>query len=629
MMQSATFPSGISTQPKQMYAPTTDFFKNQLAKVRFALNNALASSKLPQPADWWKSLPEVRALAAQDVLKNVQKASSVAFAGPMNPCLQECLASLSVEAVPVKNSGPCDLIVASHSLDGEMESILKASEELLLNPSLEVLQRHPIYQMISRLRPDGSLLVTHNSGPNIQDFTHIMLQKHDLDFDASTPDLKIFSNVETFLRCFDIFKRHYEQLCGQSLACDVSYSMPKIPLQTFCEGYSAALPEIAKLPENQRERYVKLISAFIVDDHVIDCNLTLKISPKSPQDVAKRSFKPVGDFNSYRLQHKQSGSNEISFGQLDKTKQIQNLNGSELAIPFIKEADGEAQDQAIQRLFKRQKVNMLDIGGSYGETNAVPQALAERGIKINLLNIDPEERTFESYAQAHQRIGVQQVHSLPKRSQDLDAKEVMAHFGGEKVDLIFSSHALYFEIADMMQASLDPSRPLSEHPLYKYFQMLADDGVFVVTMQTGAGSRVFRNALLGDHGLDGKDEIAPTIESFKNIGAALRYLEQFKIRFKQETGKTIQMKLHSAVANVPLGDMRSSLDNPESLERRMLEFYGNWESLKQTIDTSPDAALRDKAMKTQKVFRHILPAFAPGLVNMQHPNITLEITIEK
>lgn len=624
MQSTSTRPTHLQHTP----APAEDLIKNQLTKMRLALNSALTASRQYQSADWWKSLPEVKAYSVQETLKNGKGARSVAFAGPLNPCLQESIASLGVEAVPLANAEPlsCDLILATHSLDGELAAILKASEELLLNPSLEVLQRHPLYQMIGRLQPKGSLLVTLNSGPNIQDFTNIMLQKHDLDFQAQTPNLKIFSNVETFLRCYDIFKRHYEQLCGKSLSCDVSYSLPKIPLKTFCEGYVGAFPEIIKLPESERERFVKLLTAFTVNDHVVDCHLTLKISPTTIG--AKRSFKPVGDFISYRLQHKQTGSNESSFGQLDLTKQIQNLNGSEISIPYMKETDGEAQYQAIQRLFQREKVNMLDIGGSYGETNALPQALAERGVKVNLLNIDPEKRTFESYAKAHKRVGIQQVTSLPKRSQELNANEVIAHFGGEKVDLLLSSHALYFEIADLMQASLDPSRPLCEHPLYKYFQMLGDQGVFVVTMQTGAGSRVFRNALLGEHGLDGNDDIAPIIESFKNIGSALRYLEQFKERYKQETGKSIHVKLHHAVANVPLGNILSPQENPESLERRMLDYYGNWESLNKTIQTSPDAALREKALKSQKIFLHILRAFAPGLVNMQHPNITLEITTD-
>lgn len=227
------------------------------------------------------------------------------------------------------------------------------------------------------------------------------------------------------------------------------------------------------------------------------------------------------------------------------------------------------------------------------------------------------------------------MHVLQKKAQDLAASDITSHFSGEKVDLVFASHFLYCLLGDMHKASLDPSIPLREHPLWKYFDMLRDDGVFVVTLQSGAGARLFRNALLGDHGLTPspssvEDETVSLLKSFGNMAQALRYLEVFTARYKIETGKTLSIKMRYAVANVPLGsftvddDFRlhnphGSDDNPDFLAPKMFDFYGNWKELTTKGTTT--------ARKTQALFLHILRAFAPAAVCMQHPNITLEITL--
>jgi hypothetical protein len=103
--------------------------------------------------------------------------------------------------------------------------------------------------------------------------------------------------------------------------------------------------------------------------------------------------------------------------------------------------------------------------------------------------------------------------------------------------------------------------------------------------------------------------------------------------------------MHYAVANVPFGGVAveqnlatdrftihnpgGSDDDPNWLAPRMLEFYGNWTALEKSVSSSPDLLVRERAKETQNVFLHILRAFAPGLRGMQHPNITLEITVEK
>src|SRR5207253_8876489 len=101
--------------------------------------------------------------------------------------------------------------------------------------------------------------------------------------------------------------------------------------------------------------------------------------------------------------------------------------------------------------------------------------------------------------------------------------------------------------------------PLDQHPLWKYFQILKEDGVFIITLQTGAGARLMRNALLGNHGLEANanttaDDVTTLLSSFGNMATFLRFFDDFAQQYKQETGKTISIKMHHSVANVPLGD---------------------------------------------------------------------------
>ena len=118
--------------------------------------------------------------------------------------------------------------------------------------------------------------------------------------------------------------------------------------------------------------------------------------------------------------------------------------------------------------------------------------------------------------------------------------------------------------------------------------------------------------------------------------------------------------MHYAVANVPLDNLKIEQDKNTGgytnsysswVGQQMMNFYGNWEELqalatlqfeeaqkmspddlkKLGIDKLTQEVLLNKreiAIKTQETFLHILRVFAPALVNMQHPNVTLEITTE-
>lgn len=139
----------------------------------------------------------------------------------------------------------------------------------------------------------------------------------------------------------------------------------------------------------------------------------------------------------------------------------------------------------------------------------------------------------------------------------------------EKVDTLFASHSLYFILGDLHKASEQYSHssvPLSHHPLWKYFNSLQDQGVFVVTLQTGAGARLFRNALLVNHGLypsqtDVVEEVVPFLSSFGNMATFLQHVEVFKKRYQQETGNRNGIKMLHSVANVPLDNFEIGRDS--------------------------------------------------------------------
>lgn len=564
---------------------------------------------------------------------------------------------------------PADAILSSYTLHNKMEDIFNASEALLKG-RLSV-EEHPIYRYFSHLNEEGIFVASLTSGPDIASFTNLMLKNDGLETAKAGHiehlNLKIFNSVETFLRSLDIFKTHFEKKTGKTINVDLSCSLVPQELSAYCDAYIKKFPELAHLDVHEREKFVRLLSVFTVDGAVVDNMITLKMSV-GPKTENQRSFWPLNQEH----QKIQKGSNEISLGQLDTKHQIQNLNGSNESMKYIKNADGLAQFAACKRIVGRQDLKIVDMGGGRGETNGFQHALLKEGSTIHLLNFDPDPNFENDYINHHNSIGIDDVKVKLKKIQDLTSQEVIEHFSGEKVDLVYSSHCFYFILGDMLKAALDPSIPLHQFPTYKYFEMLRDDGVLLVTMQKGSGSRLIRNALLGDHGLtppvsEVADDTVLLLKSFGNVDAFLRYFEPFKKRFKEETGKTIEVKMHYAVANVPLGEFTVEQDaetggyvihNPNGsdkdkawLSKTMLSFYGNWkeqqllatlteEKYKQMTPekikkwklenlTSESIALkRAQAKKTQETFLHILRAFAPAEENMQHPNVTLEITVK-
>ncbi len=506
-----------------------------------------------------------------------------------------------------------------------------------------------------------------------------MLDKHEFELTSDRePVLKIFNNVETFLRCFDIFKRQYEQQTGNTIKSDISFSMVHTPLETFCKEYVQQHPELAKLSADELEKFIRLLAVFNVGDDIVDLSVTIKMSVIRGTTSQQKSFKPVDVvIDSSSSSKEKISSNEISLGQQNLSQQIQNLSGSELSMPYIKDADGRAQLEALKTIVGRKKINMVDVGGGRGETNAVPKAIQDLGTAVRLLNVEPYAPFAKPYIDAHRAVGIKDVRVLQRSAQDVSAADVMTAFGGEKADVIFASHSFYFLLGDMYKFSQEYAhggkrQSLTQHPLWKFFDMLADNGVLIVTLQTGAGARLFRNALLGKHGLDKPsaavvDETIPLLSSFGNLATFLRYFELFAKLYEEQTGKKINTKMHYSVANVPLDDFTIVRDpktggysirnpkgedsNPLWLAPKMMDFYGNWKELQTLATLTPEKAekmspeelknlgLKDAskeaiserqkaAVKTQDVFLHILRIFAPEKKNMQHPNITLEITVQ-
>lgn len=634
--------------------------------------------------DWWENQESIEKATVAAQLKVIpekmkeKESLTVAFAGSKNGCLSAiCQNLINAKIIPIDQiaNGSLDLLLAPHSLYKEMESIFKSSEDLLLNRSS--VKDHPLFKYFNLLNENGFFIVTMNSGPNIKDFTNLILGKHELQLNKANTvtdsKLTIFNNVETFFRCLDIFQRFYKEKTGKVIDCQVSYSIPRISLEQFCEAYLEQYPELATMNPDKRETFIRLLSVFNIGDELVDLNMTLQMSVKEETDNFSRSFKPICmDMIDLASTKTKSESNDISMGQQNLERQLQSLNGSDISMPYIKEADGVVQFKALNSVLCKKELNFVEIGGGRGETNAVLKAIQDNGTTIHLLNFDPETRYVKPYTEAHEAIGIKDVKVVLQGGQVVSPNDITSHFNGKKADVVFASHSFYFFINSLHKAS-HSSIPLTQHPLYKYFDMMTDEGTFVLTMQTGAGARLFRNALLGNHGLNSPtsyvtDETLALLGSFGNIGTVLRHFEVFTKQYEKTTGKKINIKMHYAVANVPLGDFKIKRDaetggyiihspegddkDPNWLSPIMLDFYGNWKELQMlstlTIEKVKEMKIeerkkiglenftsemiiekREKAQKMQETFLNILHFFAPGEKNMQHPNITLEITVLK
>ncbi len=452
--------------------------------------------------------------------------------------------------------------------------------------------------------------------------------------------------------------------------------MPHTPINTFCQTYVRQFPELSGLDVQQLEKFIRLLTVFSSGSDIVDLHITFTLSLKAQSDETSRSFTPIVTITDTKTQ---TGSNDISFAQQTLARQIQNLNGSELSMPYIKDADGKVQFLAMKPLLCRKTIRIVDVGGGRGETHAVFKACADSNADIHLLNIEPHEPFAQSYLHTYKQVGIENVQILQKKAQAVSSAEIMGCFGGKKADAVFASHYFYFELNDMFKATLEytnkaSSKPLEEHPLWKYFDMMKEDGVFVVTLQSGSGARVMRNALLENHGLNPSsdataDETTALLSSFGNTATFLRNFEVFANLYREKTGFNLHVKMHLAVANVPLGAFYVEQDaltggyvihnpngddsDPAWLAPKMLDFYGNWKELETLATLTQEKAMamspdelkklgiscstscstadsitlkRRDAKKAQETFLHILSVFAIAQQNMQHPNSTLEIT---
>lgn len=611
----------------------------QLNEVRAAL---LQACHEPSPFTEEEEIETALLQTYGQIFENIKGPTSlcVKWAGPQTSSQERFLRALAhVEKVSFGNEG-AQLFLAPNNFYPEMKAVFEATEGLLSNKPFPK-EQHPFHPYLEK----GIFVVTLVSGPSIAEMTEILLGKYQPRFErAPLGSEKTFNNAETFLRCLEIYKTHLQS----ALETEIYYSQPHIPLPKFCQGYVKQFPELASLSGEQLEPFVRLLSVFLVCHHIVECYFTIKMSRASVNQRPLPSFRPILSW--LPKINEGSSTNELSDYQSDLSKQIQNLNGSDLMMLYLKEADGIAQFNALSDLLKRKHITMLDLGGGRGETHAVPKALVEEGLSIKLVNIEPHLPFKEEYIQAHHSIGLKDVAVIQRKAQEVSVHEVTHAFGCEKVDFIFASHFFYFLLADMHKATLTDA-PLYDHPLYKYFELLDEKGVMLVTMQSGAGTRLYRNAFLGDHGLNPAashqaNEMDLLLKSFGNIASFLRYMEHFIKHYEAHTSKTIQIKLHGSTAKVPLDRFTIHKDepsggfylkHPEGKEEdpkwtspTLLNFYGNWKELQQeALKTEPLTADEKKkrvaAQKTQEVFLQILPVFAPANTYMLHPNITLEI----
>ncbi|MBI2774992.1 hypothetical protein HYX58_03215 [Candidatus Dependentiae bacterium] len=639
-----------------------EHFQAQIQTTRTAFKAAIENAKKENQIiseDALLAVPELQQDTIQAQLSalkdNAKNNIIVSHAGQKNAIAEALYKELSkkdsIASVTNAPKDSIDILIAPHSLYSEMQSIFNASEKLLATNGSSI-EQHPLFNYFAALKKDGVFVISLLSGPTIQNFTDLLLGKHDLELSKahaiSEPNVKIFNNVETFFRCLDIFKRYYEEKTSNTINCDLSFSSVRTPLKTFCEALVKQYPELKNMNAEQLEPFIRLLAVFNINQVITDLNITLKLSLKPKSTESKVSFKPIG----LNLESsEQSNSNDISFAQQNLDKQIQNLDGSELSMPYIKDADGAQQFKAMKSILGRKKINYVDIGGGRGETNAVVKALQDSGSEVNVLSIEPYVPFAELYKNAYKAIDVKNVHVIQKTAQDVTVKDITDYFNNEKADVVYASHSFYFILQELHKAAQESiygsAKPLNQHPLWKYFDMLNDKGVLVVTLQSGAGARLFRNALMGNHGLSSNsanDEIVSLLSSFGNLATFLRHFEFFAKQYEKETGKKITIKMHHAVANVPLGDFLidkdsktnayTLKDSSNKLASKMLDFYGNWKELQttasSTIENNNDAQLakQENARKMQETFLHILRIFALNQQNMQHPNITLEITVE-
>ncbi len=449
----------VKTHPNETYKKNLEL---QQQLIRSSLKRAIDSfahsqvTSVPQVSLYttqptqWLLAPMQKAIvdAQMDMLKNIapdKNELTVVCAGNSNSCTSAIYEKLAVKkrviSTTTEKASPesVDIILAPYTLYSEMESLFKASEDLLSSEDPLPLESHPLFNYFSKLSKDGVFIVTLHSGPNVQDFTNLLLNKHELDLtqvhQAVQPKLKIFNSIETFLRCLDIFKKYYTQKTGKVITCDLSFSLPHIPLDVFCNEYVKQYPELGHMNNEQLEKFIRLLSVFAVGNDIVDLAITLKMSIKESSDQSQRSFKPIPGIMSLLKSEpivSQGKSNEISLGQQNLDKQIQNLEGSELSMVHIKGADGAAQLEAIKSVIGRPNLNVVDLGGGRGETNALMKALKDSGSNVHLLNIEPHKPFKPLYLDAQNAVGITDVEVWEQTAQQLSAPEVVKHFKDNK-----------------------------------------------------------------------------------------------------------------------------------------------------------------------------------------------------
>ena len=164
---------------------------------------------------------------------------------------------------------------------------------------------------------------------------------------------------------------------------------------------------------------------------------------------------------------------------------------------------------------------------------------------------------------------------VAKPAQALTAAEVKSAFPAG-ADIVFASHSMYFEMEDIWHASQaypDPDNPQSmqqwveQHPLTKYLDVLAPQGVFAVTLgsaqETGATGTLLQGNLAPTRNADpgAPKNQQKILDCFKNMQLFGKHFEILKPHYEAVRNCTLDYNSYPTITRIPLGKF-DALPNP-------------------------------------------------------------------
>jgi|GEM_PF-6989014 len=330
-----------------------------------------------------------------------------------------------------------------------------------------------------------------------------------------------------------------------------------------------------------------------------------------------------------------------NLSQAERSKAFQDLAGKEAVMPHIKKANFKDQTRAMESVTQsnKTKVTVLDIGGGDGLTAPVLKAIRDKKESVSVLNVEPETKYEEQYRSEHEAAGISVSGVIAKPAQKLTAEEVKNVFPAG-ADIVFASHSMYFEMDDIWLASNavpDTDDPLlsgqwvEAHPLTKYLDVMAQDGVFVVTLGSAQELGATRTMALGNHNLSinsdpfAQKEPGKILGCFKNMQLFAKHFECLKPHYETHRNCTLDYDTFASVARVPLGKYNIVLNSdtgvyevhnpfPQPIEQfhapEVFRFYASWPTPEEVQQMNPEDCRA--TFERQTVFLNLLPVFTVG-----------------